>query len=624
VAKNRPKARHEQAKPMSNFRQQRGTVGRRRKMEFRVLGPLEVAENGRVLSLGSGRQLALVGFLLLHRNEAVSTDRLVDELWAGSPPPTAGKIIRNSVSLLRKELGERLVTRSTGYLLRVEPGELDSERLERAVADGGLEQLSAALALWRGTPLTQLADQEFARHEIARLEELRLAAIEARIEAELALGRAGTVVSELEALVRAHPLRERLRALLMLALYRAGRQSDALQAYQDARRTLSSELGLEPGRQLQELERKILNQDQTLEAPARAVTAVSRRRGGLLIMLGAAVLLAAGAAAATVELTGGSGVKSLSVLAPHSVGVIDPKTNRLVADVPVGATPTRIALAGGSVWVINYGDNTVSRIDADKRVVLRTVALPGPPSGVAADDHGAWVVHLRGSRGTQSGAAGAAFVDARFNDVTRTVVLNQFFDGTNAVAVGAGAVWTDDPGFVTRIDPATGKIVALIPVAQALDKGVSIGEGSVWAIGGFGIVRIDPATNTVLATIPVAQGIAGRCPTPSAVAVGEHAVWVANEFQTFSPIGLSNKPAPKRGTVSRIDPETNAVVVTIPVGHDPFAIAVADGAVWVANRTDFTISRIDPQTNRVVATIPIGNRPEGLAAGDGAVWVSVG
>src|SRR5437016_6249 len=126
-------------------------------MEFRILGPLEVADNGHVLSLGSGRQLALVGLLLVHRNEVVSTERLVDELWGESPPPTAGKIVRNYVSLLRKELGDRLVTKSPGYLLRVEPGELDAERLEHAVEDGKIEQLNAALTLWRGTPLTQLA-----------------------------------------------------------------------------------------------------------------------------------------------------------------------------------------------------------------------------------------------------------------------------------------------------------------------------------------------------------------------------------------------------------------------------------------------------------------------------------
>src|SRR6266540_512460 len=146
-------------------------------MEFRILGPLELVRDGRVLRLGSGRQLALVAVLLIHANEAVSVDRLVDELWGESPPPTAAKIVRNSVSSLRRELGDRLVTQPPGYLLRVEEGELDSERLERAMASRDLERLTEALALWRGRPLSQLAYEQFAQAEIARLEELRLTAV---------------------------------------------------------------------------------------------------------------------------------------------------------------------------------------------------------------------------------------------------------------------------------------------------------------------------------------------------------------------------------------------------------------------------------------------------------------
>jgi YVTN family beta-propeller protein len=588
-------------------------------MEFRILGPLEVADSGHVLSLGSGRQLALVGLLLLHRNEVVSTERLVDELWGESPPPTAGKIVRNSVSLLRKELGERLVTRPSGYLLRVEPGELDAERLERAVEGGSIEQLNAALALWRGAPLSQLTYQSFAQHEIARLEELRLTAVEARIEAELELGREGNLVSELETLVREHPLRERLRGQLMLALYRSGRQSEALQAYQDARRTLTAEVGLEPGPELQRLQKAILNQDEALQAPARAA-AGSRRRGGLLIALGAATLLAAGIATAVVELTSGGGTKSLARLAANSVGLIDPKTNRIVAQIPVGASPTRLALADGFVWVLNSADRTVSRIDTASSIVLRTIPLPGPADAIAADEHGAWVVYVRSGSALGTGSAGAAFVDARFNDVTQTVVLNRLFEGGDAIAIGEGSVWAADRGFVTRIDPTTGKVLAVVPAGSTGYSGVAVGDGAVWAIGFPGVVRIDPAPNTVVTSIPVGQNASGGGPSPTAITLGDGAVWVANRF--VPPQGVS--PSSKRGTVTRIDPATNAVVATIPVGHDPFGIAFGAGAIWVANRTDFTVSRIDPRSNRVTGTIRIGNRPQGIAAGNGAVWVSVG
>jgi YVTN family beta-propeller protein len=340
---------------------------------------------------------------------------------------------------------------------------------------------------------------------------------------------------------------------------------------------------------------------------------------------GALLLLAGGVAAAVLELTGGSRVHALSRVEANSVGVIEPKTNRIVAQIPVGAAPTRLALAGDDAWILNYGDNSVSRIDTKRRIVLRTVALPGPPSGVAADEHGAWAVYLRSSRGVSGGSAGAAFVDARFNDVARTVVLNRLFQGSNAVALGAGSVWTADPGFVTRLEPATGKIQALIPVGLTGEQGVAVAQGAVWALGGLGIVRIDLHSNKVVATIPLAQSLGAHGLSPTSLAVGGGAVWVTSRFVSLSEVSLTRRvPPSKTGTVSRIDPANNAVIATIPVGHDPFSIAVGDGAVWVANRTDFSVSRIDLRTNRVVATIRIGNRPREVAAGEGAVWVTVG
>jgi DNA-binding SARP family transcriptional activator len=273
-------------------------------MEFRVLGPLEVVDEGRVLELGSGRQLALVASLLLHANEPVSVDRIVDELWGEAPPTTAAKIVRNNVSLLRKELGDRLVTRSPGYLLVVHEGELDSARLERAVASGTRDDLDQALALWRGPPLSQLAYEPFAQTEIARLEELRLTAVEARIDAELELGRHRALIPALETLVQQHPLREGLRAQLMLALYRSGRQADALEAYRRARLSSSEELGIEPGPELRELEHRILNHDESLAAPPEpehVPATVRRRRGPFLVAAAAALVLASIAAVAALR-----------------------------------------------------------------------------------------------------------------------------------------------------------------------------------------------------------------------------------------------------------------------------------------------------------------------------------
>jgi DNA-binding SARP family transcriptional activator/class 3 adenylate cyclase len=247
-------------------------------MDFKILGPLEVAEEGRPLELGGSRQRQLLAILLLHRNEVVSSDRLIDHLWGAEPPPTAAKSLQAHVSRLRKALGAggSLATHGSGYRLSAGVDDIDAARFERQV-EGGRGRLSAgdaagaaadlheALQLWRGPPLSDFAYEAFAQAEIVRLEELRMTALEERIEANLALGRHAGLVGELEALVTEYPLRERLRAQLMLALYRSGRQAEALAAYQDARLALVEELGLEPSRTLQDVEQAILRHDPALD-----------------------------------------------------------------------------------------------------------------------------------------------------------------------------------------------------------------------------------------------------------------------------------------------------------------------------------------------------------------------
>jgi DNA-binding SARP family transcriptional activator/tetratricopeptide (TPR) repeat protein len=239
-------------------------------MEFWILGPLEVVSGGQPLDPGGTKQRALLAVLLLHANSVVSTDRLIDALWEDDPPESAHKALQVHVSGLRKLLGrERVQTKAPGYLLRVHQGELDLDRF-RELQEGG--RAAEALSLWRGPPLGDFAHQRFAEAEIARLEELRLACVEARIEQDLEAGRHVASIGELEALVKEHPLRESLRAQLMLALYRCGRQADALDAYQQARAALVEELGIEPGRALRELQQAILNQDPALDAGVAAQT----------------------------------------------------------------------------------------------------------------------------------------------------------------------------------------------------------------------------------------------------------------------------------------------------------------------------------------------------------------
>jgi DNA-binding SARP family transcriptional activator len=258
-------------------------------MQFQILGPLEVRRQGSPVAVGAAKQRALLAILLVHANELVSSDRLIDELWP-QPPETAANTLQVYVGKLRKALepgrargapAEVLITRAPGYMLRVEAGQLDADRFERLLAEGGrareageaqlaAEALREALAQWRGDALADFVYEPFAQGEIARLEELRTVALEERLEVDLALGRHAAIVGELEALVREHPLRERLRGQLMLALYRDGRQAEALEVYRDARRTLTDELGIDPGPELQRLEGAILRQEAELELPVEA------------------------------------------------------------------------------------------------------------------------------------------------------------------------------------------------------------------------------------------------------------------------------------------------------------------------------------------------------------------
>src|SRR5829696_6664229 len=265
-------------------------------MDFHILGPLEVLDEGRAIPLGGSRQRALLALLLLHANETLSMDRLIDELWGERAPPTAAKLVHVQISRLRKALtagggsdragSGTVVTREGGYELTLERGQLDAHRFEDLVAAGGRElaaghpdraaaALEGALSLWRGAPLADAAYERFAQREIARLDELRVTALEQLVDAQLALGRHADVVGRLQALIGEHPYRERLRAQLMLALYRCDRQADALQAYQDARRALVDELGIEPGERLRELERAVLAHDPALAPPRAAPMAAA-------------------------------------------------------------------------------------------------------------------------------------------------------------------------------------------------------------------------------------------------------------------------------------------------------------------------------------------------------------
>ena len=754
------------------------------------------------LALAGAKQRALLAILLLNANRIVSSERLSEALWEDEPPDTAQKALQVHVSQLRKLLGrDRLQTKAPGYLLRVEPDELDLARFERLQQEGRLHE---ALSLWRGAPLAEFAQQRFARSEIARLEELRLSCIEERVERDLAAGRHNELIAELERLVNEQPLRERLRGQLMLALYRSGRQAEALEVYRDGRRTLVDELGLEPGRALQDLEGAILRRDPGLDAPVKTEAREERQHAapvgtvtflftdiegstGLVERLGekygevradhsrllraafaehggheidtqgdaffvafrrardavsaaiaaqrslsehawpegnelrvrmgihtdepsvaaegyhglgviraaricaaghggeilvsdatrplidhdeqfalrdlgehrlkglnrperiyqllapgleeefpplrtldgaplslagreqeleeaaraalerpsprlsrsarwlaaaAAVLLVGSVAAALVEIVGGKSPRL--VLGPNTLGVIDPRSNRVIEAIAVGDTPTSVAIGPGAVWVLNANEQTLSRVDPASRTVVKTIPAGESPTDVAVGAGSVWVV---------SAAFMLEQIDPGSGSVLRATKLPERqgllgVGGTTPwLAATHGDVWATGKGSLARIAPP-GLRVFFRNVGCC--DGIAIGYGSVWVTNDAGVARLDLQTGVTTAQI--------RLPfSPSHVAVGAGAAWIVD----------SNGNA-----LWAIDPRRNQATRTITVGSNPQDVAVGEGAVWVAS-ADGTVARVDPRTDRVVKRVSLGGTPSGIAVGHHKVWVSL-
>ena len=582
-------------------------------LDFRILGPLDVRDGDRTIELGGARQRAVLAILLLHRGETVSVDRIADLMWGERPPATAVKTVQVYVSHLRRALVEDVIASARGgYVLAVDAERIDALRFERLVAEGrdalgdddparAAELLRSALALWRGPVLGDLGYERFAQDAAARLEELRLAAVEERIEADLRLGRHGELVAELEGLVSEHPLRERLRAQHMLALYRSGRQADALESFRDARRALVDELGLEPGRELRELEQAILAQDPALDPPrARDRRRAPARRRGALALIGAGAALAVAAAAVALALNGSDA--DVAVL-PNSVAVIDLESGLVVADVPVGAQPEAVAADGRFAWVANVADGTVSQVDIDERRVVATIVPNVTVEALTVGAGSAWLADTRRGRAVRVDADLGAVADSVRLPTTRETG-NQ--SGTRRAAVlSGGSLWvTSTPlAAVLRVDTRTKRVTARVDVGND-PAGLAVADGAVWVA--------DSSDNTVHRIVPVGAGaVTDTIPLgngPGPIAAGEGAIWVANS---------------RDGTVSRIDPATRSIKAEIPVGRLPAGIAVGAGAVWVANSLSGTVSRIDPRTNRVTKTIDLGGAPHSPVVAGGRLWVSV-
>jgi peptide/nickel transport system substrate-binding protein len=417
-----------------------------RPLEFRILGPLEVAGDDGPLELPAGKPRALLAVLLLRRGEVVSVDRLVDELWGERPPPTASKNVQGYVARLRRVLGDgALLTQAPGYVLRVEA--LDAARFQTLVEEARHEdpaaaapRLEEALGLWRGPPLADFAYEPFAQDEIRRLEELRLSGLEDRFEADLALGRHEEVVVELESLAREHPLRERLQGLRLIALYRCGRQAEALEAYRTTRRRLVDELGVEPAPELKDLERRILEHDLSLGPPRREGRPVvgARKLGRRGVAIGFAGLLAAGAVAAILAVVlSGKEARALAA-APNSVGVVDGRHGRVRLVIKAGGELGGIAAGEGAVWVTDTSSDLLLRITDNGRSVDR-IPVGHRPTGVAYGDGAVWVA---------AGPSGRVLRIDPASDSVRSVVVGN--EPTGVTTVGTDVWVTVLPGTVSH------------------------------------------------------------------------------------------------------------------------------------------------------------------------------
>ena len=581
-------------------------------IDYRLLGPLEVTVDGHALDVGGLKQRALLAILVLHANQPVPRDVLVSQLW-GEHPPGPDHAMDVYIWRLRKTLdpaaGSSCVqTRAGGYLLRAAPEQVDLARFERLAQTGerslaagqvgrAAGQFREALALWRGQPLADFAGEAFAQAEITRLETLRAEVAENRIDSDLAVGRHADVVSELAALAAAHPLRERLHGQLMIALYRSGRQAEALEAYQAARRTLVEELGLEPGPALQRLESAILRQDASLEScwdqaavDCPGTVRVSEKRQPRL--LGPKRLVAVAAALAVV-IALPVAMTTREPSPPHrgtQHGRRDRwRTGRASAQVVTGVgRPNGVAYGAGAVWVTD---------SAAKH------AAAGRPGQAGQRSH---------PSGPRPGRCGGR----RRRGLGRERARRHRFRGEPGIRnSGRGDSGRDRP----RRD-RLGLRVGMGRQRDQRNHGVQDRRGHrCRGVDHFRSAVLRPRLPSATArsgspawTPPnccasIRRPTASRRPSRSARARTAWP-WARAAYRV----------ADGGGAVTRVNPRTGQVR-TIEVGGAPAGVVYADGAIWVASGVSGTVSRIGSQPPAPTRLIPVGNQPTNLAASGGCV-----
>jgi YVTN family beta-propeller protein len=614
-------------------------------MEYRVLGPLEVLdENGQKLRLGGTRQQSVLASLLLRAGQTVALDRLVDELWE-EPPATASRTVQAYVSRLRHELPAGAIqSRPGGYTFIADGAELDLDTFERR-AEAGHAALAAdeyeraasllreALALWRGPALAGLKSTAL-RREAERLEELRLSVLEDRIEADLGSARHGEIVPELTALVAEHPLRERLRAQLMRALYRSGRPGDALALYREGRRLLVEELGMEPGQELRELEQAILRQDAELGRSDDG--AGSPTVSGTVTFLftdieGSTQLLKTLGRARYGKVLAEHGSLLRAAFGEYNGEVIDTQGDaffaafRSAADAVSAAVAAQRALQGqeweeGLSLAVRMGLHTGEAALADDRYLGLAVHLA---ARIGAAAHGGQVLLSGVTRSLVEDELPADVElrdlgEQRLKDIDRPVRLHQL--GVAGLPVDFPPLRTGETAFAGREGELVTEAGAalrrkprprlmLVAAAGVIAAAVAI---PLFVLGG-GASRVDlgETPGNIVGVLDAGSGdvrAAVKLPAPpTAVAAGLGLVWAASADSN---------------AVYAIDPETNTLLDRIPVEDAPAGIAVGGGYVWVTNSLARTVSQIDPQARDVLPPISVGNGPTGVAVGGGYVWVA--
>lgn len=590
-----------------------------------VLGPLAAWDGKRELDLGTGRQRAVLALLALHANKPVSSDRLLDALWNGEPPATAQKVLQGYVSQLRRALPpDAIVTRGSAYELQVDDTDAaEAARLVDRAAREAPEQAAAslrdALALFRAEPYGEFAYESWAQAESRRLDELRLAAIEARIEADLASGVDARLVPELEGLVAEHPLRERPHVQLMRALYLSGRQADALDVFRAVRGRLD-ELGIEPGPELRDLQRRVLAQDPELGEPRRLRASAARRRGRALVFAGVGLLVAAAVLLAVLVGRGGSS----TVLAGNALAFVDWGSAKAHTQVAFTSPQSSIAVGSGMIWALDGDTGTITSIDARTRHTLATFSAGQRPIDVTYGDGSFWI--LNGGFQPAAGEHGKPIAPAvtRYDPQTHTQTgsvrvpdvepgVGFFYfhhePGQHMLAFGAGSLWFATAASlgasVYRVDPASDRVVAHVSDVDA--GSIVFADGALWtenqdAFPTVELERVNPATNSVdrKVTVPVIGS--------STFAVGGGALWIP-DFYT--------------GTVWRVMAGPPPVLRPVVAAPGATSVVYANGAVWVGNEVADTVTKIDASTGAIVKTLRVPS-PQALAGVHDALLVATG